>query len=121
MEYFLYLLGGVIGICGIIIIICPQKGKKIIYNSIYLLPFWSWGIVFLFISALIWHSRAESSFTLLSHILFIVLFAGGISMLFFPKRKIKKMLEWELSLSEKSIRISAIILLIIAFMMFLSA
>ncbi len=120
MEYFLYLLGGAIGICGIIMIICPKKGKKIIYNLIYLLPFWSWGIVFLFLSALIWHSRTESSSILLSHILFIVLFAGGISMLFFPKRKIKKMLELELNLPEKKIRVSAVILLLIAFMIFLS-
>lgn len=120
MEYFLYLLGGVIGICAVIIMIYPKKGKRIIYNLTYLLPFWSWGIIFLFLSALVWYSRISSSSLILSQIVFILFFAGGISLLFLPKRKIKKMLERELNLPEKNIRIFAIILLVIAFMIFLS-
>lgn len=120
MEYFLYLVGGVIGISSVVLIFQPEKGKKVVYNIIYLLPFWIWGILILLLSALIWYYRTISSLPSLSYLISILFFVLGLLTLFFPKRKIKKKLEWFLALEEKKIRIIAVVSLIFGLLMILS-
>jgi len=116
----LYLIGGVIGLSSIALILQPKRGKRIVYNLIYLLPLWSWGIIVLVLSALIWHSKTISSFPFLTYLIFALLFIKGLAILFLPKRRVKKSLEWFLASDEKSIRALAIVSLIIGLLILLS-
>jgi len=116
----LYLIGGVIGLSSIALILQPKRGKRIVYNLIYLLPLWSWGIIVLILSALIWHSKTISSLPFLTYLIFALLLIKGLAILFLPKRKIKKVLEWFLVSDEKSIRALAIVPLIIGLLILLS-
>ena len=120
MEYFLYLMGGVIAVCSILLMIRPKRVKRIIYNLAYLLPLWSWGIILLILSALVWHSGTISSFRILTYIIFVLLFIKGLIVLFLPKRRTKKSLEWFLASDEKVIRKLAVAFLIIGLMILLS-
>lgn len=116
----MYLTGGAIGISSIALMIRPKRVKRIVYNLIYLLPLWSWGIILLILSALIWHSGTISSSRLLTYIIFALLFTKGLVILFLPKRRVKKGLEWFLSSDEKTIRKVAVISLTIGLMILLS-
>ena len=113
MEYFLYLIGGVIVLSSIAQILQPKESRKIVYNLIYFIPLWSWGIILLALSALVWHSKTISSLPFLTYLIFALLFIKGLVILFLPKRKMKKVLERFLISDEKSIRVLAIVSLII--------
>ncbi len=121
MEYLLYVAGGIIGICSIGLMVRPKRGKRFAYNIIYLLPFWVWGVMFLILSSLVWHSRDDATLTVLAYLAFITLFAGGLILLFLPKRRIKKALELFLSSSEKKVRLIGTTTLLVALMILLSA
>ncbi|MDD4062517.1 MAG: hypothetical protein PHV25_01940 [Candidatus Pacebacteria bacterium] len=90
MNYFLTVLG-------LLGIIKPDKFKEIIYNILYIMPFWLWGILFLSLAGIarLW-------------ILAII----GLLFLFFPKRKIKKTVELIPKISNQKIRIFIILLII---------
>ena len=121
MEYLIYVAGGLIGISSLGLIVRPVRGKRIAYNIAYLLPFWSWGVILLIMSSLAWYSRSEAFSVISANIAFVTLFAGGLALLLFPKRKIKKALELFLALSGKRVRLIAAGTLLIALMMILSA
>ncbi len=119
MEYVLYALSGMIGGIAAAIIVRPERSKRIIYNLAYLLPFWSWGIISLIISVLVWNYRWEASVFFIIYTTSLLFFVKGLIFLFLPKRKIKKALEWFLSLGNKKTKHFAIILAIIASLIFI--
>lgn len=75
----------------------PDKFKEIIYNMLYIMPFWLWGILFLLLAGIT---------------KFWVLVLFGLLFLFFPKRKIKKKIELIPKISDKKIRVLIIFLII---------
>ncbi len=121
MEYLLYLIGGIVGICSFGLMIRPKRGKRVAYNLIYLLPFWSWGVALLTLSSLAWHSVDEASLPVVTYLTFAILFSGGLLLLFLPKRRIKKALELFLASNDRKVRSIAVAILFIALMILFSA
>jgi len=92
--------------------VIPKKEKRIFHVTAYIMPFWAWGVFFLVVSGIFYCFRFDNSINFFLSLVFLL---KGLSLLFLPKRKIKKMIErWENSscLKKKIFGISLILLVL---------
>ncbi len=121
MSYFLYFLSFILFCYGIVCLFLNRKEERIFHILAYLVPFWAWGIIFLFISIFFWHYRLIASYPIISIVFFILFLVKGLAVIFLPKRKIKKNIEaWE-NFPIKKKKLFSVVFILMAFLIILIA
>ena len=118
MNYFFYSLSLFLLVYGLIFLISPKKAKRIVHVSAYVMPFWIWGVFLVLFSIVCWKLRTDRNHEFIFTSLILVLLFKGLFLIFYPKRKIKKLIEkWENTPDEIK-KIHGIVLIIVAFLMY---
>ena len=118
MKYILYFLSSVLLIYGLIFLFSPQKAKRIVHVSAYIVPFWVWGLFFVVFSTIYWKLGTNKNYDFIFSLIILFFLFKGIFLIFYPKRKIKKMIEkWE-NTPETLKKIHGVILVVIALLIY---
>ncbi len=120
MEYFFYGFSVFLLIYGLLSLVSIKKEKRVFHISAYIIPFWVWGIVFLFLSILFWRWRIAANILSVFVFFSLAFLYIGLTLLFTPKRKIKKKIEkWE-ALPVKKRRVFGVASIVAALLLFFS-
>lgn len=91
---------------------------KIAVSLIYALPLWLWGVISFVAGVMFWYSTEIVSFPLFVQILAFLAGVKGLSLFFFPKHLMKKIMDWWVGISQIAIRVSGAAMLLLAYYLF---
>ncbi len=118
MDYLIFSLGLILLFFGLTSFLKPLKFNKIIDILAYLFPFWIWGFIYVFLFVIFWKLGKNFNNNIIFLFFLFAFLLKGLFLIFYPKRKIKKIIERWQAMPNEIKKIQGLIYITLSFLIF---